>query len=109
MAAGIYWEWIVSKGQDAGKKLGEDYLELHYEDLVLKPREVLAQVEPFIEHNLDHEQITRVAIGSVAAPNTAFKGESRSPIGRWKTDMAASELETLECLVGGLWSGGATL
>jgi hypothetical protein len=101
MAAGIYWEWIVSKGQLAGKKLGEDYLELHYEDLVLKPKEVLAQVEPFIEHRLDYEQITRVAIGSVAAPNTAFKGESRSPIGRWKTDMGASELGTIESLIGG--------
>jgi sulfotransferase family protein len=101
MAASIYWEWIVSKGQDAGKKLGKDYLELHYEDLVLKPKEVLARVEPFIEHHLDYEQITRVAIGSVASPNTAFKGESRSPIGRWKTDLTATDLETLESLVGG--------
>lgn len=101
MAAGIYWEWIVAKGQAAGKKLGADYLELHYEDLVLNPRDVLAQVEPFIEHRLDYEQITRVAIGSVATPNTAFKGETRSPIGRWKTDLAVPELEKLESLIGG--------
>jgi Sulfotransferase family len=100
MAAGIYWEWIVSKGQAAGEKLGADYLELHYEDLVLRPKEVLAQVEPFIEHRLDYEQITRVAIGSVAAPNTAFKGESRSPIARWKTDLTVPELEKLESLIG---------
>jgi hypothetical protein len=101
MAAGIYWEWIVGQGQAAGRQLGADYLELHYEDLVLKPREILARVEPFIEHRLDYEQITRVALGSVAAPNTAFKGESRSPIGRWKTDLAAPELEKLESLIGG--------
>jgi hypothetical protein len=100
MAAGIYWEWIVGKGQAAGRQLGADYLELHYEDLVQKPTEVLAQVEPFIEHHLDYEQITRVAIGSVAAPNTAFKGESRSPIGRWKTDLTVPELEKLESLIG---------
>jgi len=100
MAASTYWEWIVSKGQTAGRQLGTDYLELHYEDLVLKPRDVLAQVEPFIEHRLDYEEITRVAIGSVAAPNTAFKGESRSPIGRWKTDLPLPELEKLESLIG---------
>jgi hypothetical protein len=99
MAASVYWEWIVSKGQAAGKKLGGDYLELHYEDLVQRPKEVLAQVEPFIEHRLGHEQIMRVAIGSVAAPNTAFQGESRSPIGRWKTDLPADELEILESLI----------
>ncbi|HZS95159.1 MAG TPA: sulfotransferase [Terriglobales bacterium] len=99
MAAGVYWEWIVSKGQAAGKKLGGDYLELHYEDVVQRPKEVLARVEPFIEHRLDHEQILRVAIGSVAAPNTAFQGESRSPIGRWKTDLPADELEILESLI----------
>jgi hypothetical protein len=100
MAAGVYWGWIVREGQAAGKKLGADYLELHYEDLVLRPVEVLAQVEPFIEHRLDYEQITQVAIGSVAAPNTAFKGESRSPIGRWKTDLPSDELEVLESLIG---------
>jgi hypothetical protein len=100
MAAGIYWEWIVCKGHKAGEDLGGDYLELHYEDLVLKPKDVLARVEPFIEHHLDYEQIKSVAIGSVAAPNTAFKDESRSPIGRWKTDLPALELETLESLIG---------
>jgi hypothetical protein len=92
-------KWIASKGQAAGKKLGGDYLELHYEDLVQRPKEVLAQVEPFIEHRLGHEQIMRVAIGSVAAPNTAFQGESRSPIGRWKTDLPVDELEILESLI----------
>jgi len=69
----------VDKGQAAGKKQGGDYLELHYEDLVQRPKEVLAQVEPFIEHRLDHEQIMRVAIGSVAVPNTAFQGRIAQP------------------------------
>ena len=100
MAAGVYWEWIVGKGRETGKTLGGDYLEVHYEDLVLHPEEVLAKVEPFIEHRLDYGQIARVAIGSVAAPNTAFKGESRSPIARWKTDLPSHELEVLESLIG---------
>jgi hypothetical protein len=100
MAAGIYWEWIVNKGRQSGRKLGGDYIEVHYEDLVQKPVEVLRNLEPFIEHDLDYEQITQAAIGSVAEPNTAFKNEQRSPISRWKSDLSQAELATLERLVG---------
>ena len=101
MAAGIYWEWIVGKGRAAGRGLGGDYVEVHYEDLVRKPAEVLKNLEPFIEHDLDYERITQVGIGSMSARNTAFKDDERSPIGRWKTDLSQEELATLESLVGG--------
>jgi len=101
MAAGIYWEWIVGKGREAGRRLGGDYVEVHYEDLVRTPAEVLRNLEPFIEHDLDYERITQVGIGSVSARNTAFKDDQRSPIGRWKTDLSQEELATLESLVGG--------
>ena len=100
MAAGIYWEWIVNKGRQAGRTLGGDYMEVCYEDLVRKPAEVLKNLEPFVEHDLDYERITEVGIGSVSAPNTAFKGEQRSPIGRWQTDLAPAELADIETLTG---------
>jgi Sulfotransferase family len=101
MAAGIYWEWIVNKGRQAGRTLGGDYVEVLYEDLVHKPAEVLKNLEPFIDHDLDYDRITEVGIGSVSKPNTAFKGEERSPIGRWKTDLSPEELAVLETLTGG--------
>jgi hypothetical protein len=101
MAAVVYWEWIVNKGRQAGRTLGGDYVEVRYEDLVRKPAEVLRNLEPFIEHDLDYEQIVRVGIGSLRAPNTAFKDDHRSPIGRWRTDFSQGELATLERLAGG--------
>lgn len=100
IAAAIYWEWFVTRGQKLGRTLGPDYTEVHYEDLVRKPAEVLKTLEPFIEHELDYEKIQRAGIGSVTAPNTAYKGEGRSPIGRWKTDFLPHELETCEALIG---------
>jgi len=39
----------------------------------------LCKFEPFIEHRLDHEQTMRVAIGSVAVPNTAFQVRIAQP------------------------------
>jgi Sulfotransferase family len=100
MAAAIYWEWIVNKGRQAGRTLGADYVEVHYEDLVREPAVVLRNLEPFLEHDLDYERITEVGIGSVSAPNTAFK-DARSPIGRWMADLSQEELATVETMVGG--------
>jgi hypothetical protein len=100
MAAGIYWEWIVNKGRAAGRTLGADYVEVQYEDLVRKPAQVLKSLEPFVDHDLDHERILEVGIGSVSAPNTAFKGEQQSPIGRWKTSLSPKELAEFETLTG---------
>ena len=100
MVAAIYWEWIVNKGRQAGRELGGDYTEVLYEDLVRMPAEVLKKLEPFIEHDLDYERITQVAIGSVNTPNTAFRDEQRSPIGRWRNDLSQEELSALETLVG---------
>jgi hypothetical protein len=101
MAAAIYWEWIVNKGRQAGRTLGGDYIEVHYEDLVRKPAEVLRNLEPFIAHDLDYQRITQVGIGSVSKPNTAFEEGQQTPIGRWKTALSQEELATLESLVGG--------
>jgi hypothetical protein len=109
MAAGIYWEWIVNQGREAGRELGDDYIEVHYEDLVRRPEAVLHKLEPFLEHDLDYDRIRQVAIGSVATPNTAFRDASlsdspageNSPIGRWRQDFTAEDLATFEALVGG--------
>jgi len=101
MAAGIYWEWIVNKGREAGRRLGGDYIEVHYEDLVRKPADVLRNLELFVEHDLDYQRIKEVGIGSVSAPNTAFKDERRDPIGRWISDFSKADLATFEALVGG--------
>jgi LPS sulfotransferase NodH len=100
MAAGIYWEWFVNRGREMGRSFGGDYVEIRYEDLVRNPEAVLKGLEPFVEHDLNYEHIKRVAIGSVAQPNTAFKNDPRSPIGRWQTDLSEAELNTLESLTG---------
>ena len=76
MAAGLYWEWMVNKGRRDGRDLGADYTEVHFEELIRQPRETLAKIGQFIEQDLDYDQIRRVGIGSVSAPNTSFESES---------------------------------
>jgi hypothetical protein len=101
MAAGLYWQWMVTRGRRDGRALGGDYIEVHFEDLVGKPRETLARLGQFIGQELDYDQIRRVGIGSVSAPNTSFGGEGNfNPVGRWRSGYRAEELAMFERLVG---------
>jgi hypothetical protein len=104
MVSGLYWEWMVNKGRTDGRKLGNDYIEVHFEDLIGRPHETLAKLGNFIEHDLNYDRIQQAGIGSVSAPNTSFKNgaqkEEFSPIGRWKSGYSAEDLAMLEGLIG---------
>lgn len=101
MAAGLYWDWMVSKGRRDGRDLGNDYIEVHFEDLVCEPRRTLANLGRFIEQELDYDQILRVGIGSVTDPNTSFgDGENFNPVERWRAGFSDQELLVFESLVG---------
>jgi hypothetical protein len=104
LVAGLFWEWIVSKGRAFGERLGSDYLEVRFEDLVEKPRKTLPIIGGFIEHDLDYDRIQRAAVGSVREPNSSFATPSSSepfnPIGRWKQGFSPESLALFEGLVG---------
>jgi hypothetical protein len=103
MAAGLYWEWMVNKGRRDGRDLGRDYIEVHFESLVSKPKETLSQIGQFIEQDLNYDQICQVGIGSVSAPNSSFESGSQevfNPVGRWHKGYSPEELARFEGLVG---------
>ena len=103
LAPAIFWKWIVSKGRRYGSRMGADYLEVHYEDVVEKPQEALARIGDFIEHDLDYDRIRQVGVGSVSAPNTSFHDGPPggfSPTGRWKEGYSPANLAVFEGLVG---------
>jgi hypothetical protein len=98
--AGICWEWMVSRGRQLGRRLGGDYMEVHFEQLQADPPGVLAKIGDFIQHDLDYDRILQVGIGSVREPNTSFKGDAGSPVGRWKQKISAEKLALFEAVVG---------
>jgi hypothetical protein len=102
--AALYWEWIVQRGREKGRKLGADYCEVHFEELVGNPRPVLSHLSEFIAQDLNYDRIREVAIGSVAQPNTSFQPSSQrgafNPMGRWKDSLSAEKLRVLETLIG---------
>ena len=101
--AGLYWEWIVRRGRAYGRELRQDYCEVHYEDLVEKPRETLRSLTDFVGQELDYDQIQKVGIGSVSQPNSSFSsGREFRPVGRWAEQMTREQLAGLEGLIGSL-------
>jgi sulfotransferase family protein len=105
LACGLYWEWMVRKGRTDGSRLGADYTEVRFEDLISNPRPVLARLSAFIEQELDYDRIREVAIGSVSEPNTSFKEDAETefnPVGRWEKGFTPELLADFEALVGGM-------
>ncbi len=101
--AGLYWEWVIRKGREQGKRLGADYQEVRFEELITNPQETLSRLGLFIDHDLDYDRIQRTGIGSVSRPNSSFASESEetfNPVARWKTKMPPEQLAAFEELVG---------
>src|SRR5258708_29558864 len=84
--------------------MGGDYLEVHYEDVVEKPRETLAKIGAFIDHDLDYDRIQQNAQGSMVDPNSSFRGDGQekesNPVGRWKIVLSADDVTQMEGLIG---------
>lgn len=106
LAAGLYWEWIVRKGQKLGSMLRPDYLEIRYERLVREPAETLQRLAVFLQHDLDYARIQQASIGSVRTPLTSFQEDLEqgrfTPVGRWKDKdkFPPDQLASFESLVG---------
>ena len=106
LAPAIFWRWIVSKGRRYGQAMGNDYMEVHYEEVVQNPREALARIGKFIEQDLDYDRIQQVALGSVHDPNSSFRGDGKEAeaktIGRWRASFTAEQIRDIESIQGDL-------
>src|SRR5271157_5355871 len=102
----IFWRWIVSKGRRYGRAMGADYMEVHYEEAVLNPREALARIGKFIEQDLDYDRVQEVALGSLQNPNSSFRGDGadaeKKTIGRYKTMFKPEQIREIESIDGNL-------
>jgi hypothetical protein len=104
MVCGLYWEWMVRQGREGSSRLGSDYLEVRFENLVANPREALAEVSRLIGQNLDYDKIRAAGMRRLSVPNTSFEEElcqsGFNPVGRWKKMCTSEQLATLEGLIG---------
>ena len=100
----LNWQWTVRKGRRYGQMFPRDYIEVRYEELVEEPEKTLRNLGGFLEHDFDYGRIQNAGIGRVGSPNTVWKEESKgetfSPVNRWKTKLPQPEIAALEALIG---------
>ena len=106
LVTGLRWQWMVKKGREIGRRIGSNYMEVYFEDLVRSPRVTLGKIGRFIDHDLDFDRIQKTAIGSVSKPNTSFSAEAQirrfKPVDRWKKHFTKQDLTMFESAVGSL-------
>jgi LPS sulfotransferase NodH len=99
----LYWSWMVHKGRQQGRKIPRDYIEIHYEELVSEPRDVLARLGEFLDHDLDYDLIQKTSLGRLRESNSSFRGqeeETQTPVNRWKERLTHQQVTSLEALIG---------
>lgn len=100
VAPALYWRWLTGVTAESTEGLDRDSaLDVRYEDLVRETRATLERIGTFLEHELDYDRIQRVAIGSVAQPDSSFHDEEFTPVERWKTKLTPDEQERLDSLL----------
>ncbi|MFZ3265297.1 MAG: sulfotransferase [Terriglobales bacterium] len=103
LATALYWEWMIHQGRARGGKFPADYIEIRYEDLVTNPRETLARLGGFIDHDLDYDRIQSASLGRLSETNSSFREEGKDkikPLGRWKERLTHADVAALEAMVG---------
>jgi hypothetical protein len=104
LATAMYWEWMVHHGREYGRQIPADYIEVRYEDLISQPRQTLAQLGKFLDHDLDYDRIQSAGLGRLRESNSSFLAEApevkTNPMNRWKERLTREEVAALESLVG---------
>jgi hypothetical protein len=104
VATSLYWEWMLRKGREQGRKFPADYIEIHYEDLMTTPQATLGKLGGFLDHDLDYHRIQRAGLGRLSETNSSFREEGGKeklkPLGRWKERLSPSEIAAIEGTVG---------
>ena len=79
-------------------------VEIRYEDLVGNPRETLAQLGRFLDHDLEYERIRTASLGRLRETNSSFREEGVpemiKPVNRWKERLSPANIIALEAAIG---------
>ncbi len=100
----LYWEWMVQKCRRHGRDIPNDYIEIHYEDLLEDPRRTLDGLSEFLDHDLDYDRIQSAALGTIRNPNSSFRDEEAAadfnPVRRWERRLSPDQVASLDWQVG---------
>ena len=92
------WQWKVSIAHKVGRVLGDDFLEVRYEDLIREPEDTLRTLCAFLDEDYDPDMMSYNEVGKDTVPAESIRWHKNSialpnpnKIGAWKTKLSTSE------------------
>lgn len=104
--AGVWWDWLVRLGREAGENLGPDlYYEVRYEDLVTNAVPECERLCEFLQISYDEAMIRfhegKEREGSNLSAKRAWKGVTAG-LRDWRTDLFRDDQTLFEAAAGEL-------
>ncbi len=105
----LKWKCDMFCGIEFSLKHPSAYLEIRYEDLVLKSEAQLTSVctflnEPYDRRMLEFHTDSRAHIKDEPWKEGTFNSVNPTSIGKWKTDLSAARVHIIESVAGNLFS-----
>ena len=101
------WSWKTTIAHKVGSALGDNFLEIRYEDLVRQPEKMLRKICEFIGENYDAAMLSYSEKAGEVVPTDSLKWHRNSikppdpsRLDNWKTDMTKAERIIFEQLAG---------
>ena len=92
------WKWKTTLMHKVGNVLGDDFLEVRYEDLVRQPEDKLREICSFLGEDYDPEILSYADEATNVVPDESLKWHRKSvklpdpnKIGAWQRKLTASE------------------
>jgi hypothetical protein len=101
------WRWKTTIAHKVGSALGDNFLEIRYEDLVRQPEQMLRRICSLIDETYDQTMLSYSDEAQKVVPSDSLKWHRNSirppdpsRLDRWKTDLARAERILFEQLAG---------
>jgi len=101
------WQWKVTLGHKMGRMLGERYLEIRFEQLVLEPEEVLREICAFLALEFSPAMLSYHENATAEMPSDSMKwhqqsvsAPNRDKIGAWQRELSAADQVIFEQVAG---------
>jgi len=101
------WQWKTTIAHKVGSALGNNFLEIRYEDLVRRPEEMLQRICAFIDEPYDPAMLNYSANAEAVVPAESLKWHRNSirppdpsQLDKWKTGLPKAERIIFEQLAG---------
>src|SRR3546814_2490157 len=92
------WQWKTTIAHKVGAVLGDDFLEVRYEDLVCRPEAILRQICAFIDEPYDSGMLDYSEDAKDVVPTESLKWHRNSvrppdpaQLGKWRTKLSKAE------------------